>query len=131
MKPALLPLVLLCLPLAATTSCGGAAASEPDALADLKLETKGTMREIVAVLETMKDVPSAEAGDPKLAARTDRIVALREREEGMSAEQLKAMNESDEELMDLYGSMLNELMRLSLDEDLAPYVEEAYARLER
>ena len=130
MKPVLLPLTLLCLPLAAT-SCGGAAASEPDALADLKVETKGTMREIVAVLETMKDVPSAEAGDPKLAALTDRIVALRQREDGMSAEQIKAMNESDAELMDLYGSMLNELMRLSLDEDLAPYVEEAYSRLER
>ena len=131
MKPALLPLVLLCLPLAATTSCGGAAASEPDALAGLKVDKKTTYREIIAVLETIQDVPTAEEGDPKLAALTDRIVALRERENGMSAEELTAMNESDEELMDLYGSMLNELMRLSLDEDLAPYVEEAYARLER
>lgn len=131
MKHVLLPLaLLLCLPLS-SASCGGAVASEPDALADLKVETKGTMRQIIAVLETMQDVPSAEAADPKLAALTDRIVALREREEGMSAEELKAMNESDEELMDLHGSMINELVRLSLDEDLAPYVEEAYARLER
>ncbi|MEM9380138.1 MAG: hypothetical protein AAGB93_09350 [Planctomycetota bacterium] len=131
MKHVLLPLVLLlCLPLS-TASCGGAEASEPDALAGLKVDKKTTYREIIAVLETIQDVPTAEEGDPKLAALTDRIVALRERENGMSAEELTAMNESDEELMDLYGSMLNELVRLSLDEDLAPFVEEAYARLER
>ena len=111
------------------TACGsGAASTSGNALME---DTKGVTREITSILVTIQDEASAKAASAELKVLTDRVLELREREKTLSPDQYLVMNGGDEELKGLRLELMRELMRLSTDETLAPYIEDAYANLDR
>jgi len=111
------------------TACGsGTASTSGNAMLEDK---KGVTREITSILLTIQDEASAEAASAELKALTDRVLELRAREKTLSPDQFLVMNGGDEEMKGLDQELRRELMRLSMDKALAPYIEDAYANLDQ
>lgn len=128
MKQAVKTSLGLGLLLLATACDGGGATTSGSAMLE---DNKSVTREITAILATMHDEASAEAASAELKVLTDRVLELRKREKALSPDQYLVMNGGDEELKGLRRELMRELMRLSTDKALAPYIEDAYANLDR
>lgn len=105
-----------------TSACGGGGA---ESLMDVG---KSTMEELTTTLESIQDEESAIAAVPKLEALGARMKSLKEQTEALSEEEQKELKgmEDDAETRELLGKMMKEMMRVQMDDQLAPHLKEAF-----
>ena len=107
-----------------SVACGGG--SDADSLMD---QGKSAMAELTTILESIQDEESAKAAAPKLEALGARMKELKEQTDALPEEERKSLQdmEEDEDAKALASKMMKEMMRVQLDDKLAPHVEDAFA----
>ncbi len=106
-----------------SVACGGG--SDADSLMD---EGKSAMAELTTILESIQDEESAKAAAPKLEALGARMKELKEQTDALPEEERKSLDdmEEDADAKALVSKMMKEMMRVQMDDKLAPHVKDAF-----
>lgn len=106
-----------------SVACGGG--GDADSLMD---EGKSAMAELTTILESIQDEESAKAAAPKLEALGARMKELKEQTDALPEEERKSLEdmEEDAEAKALVSKMMKEMMRVQMNDKLAPHVKDAF-----
>lgn len=106
-----------------SVACGGG--SDADSLMD---QGKSAMAELTTILESIQDEESAKAAAPKLEALGARMKELKEQTDALPEEDRKSLEnmEEDADAKALVSKMMKEMMRVQMDDKLAPHLKDAF-----